>query len=167
MIKNLLLIAIPMCLLFSCDTNKTKSNTTEIIEDQQIKEQTTGYLVDSLTARGFETFPYKDEQTGDTIVMQKYFIAFLNRGEQRDQSKEVADSLQTLHMAHLGKMYDLGFADISGPFGDDGDMRGITIYNVPTKDIADSLANSDPMVKAGRLSVIVKPWWAAKGFGLR
>ena len=114
-------------------------------------------MVDSLTARGFETFPYKDEKTGDTIVMQKYFIAFLNRGEQRDQPKEVADSLQTLHMAHLGKMYDLGFADISGPFGDDGDMRGITIYNVPTKDIADSLANSDPMVKAGRLSVIVKP----------
>ena len=58
MIKNLLFIAIPMCLLFSCDTNKTKSNTSEIIEDQQIKEQTTGYLVDSLTARGFETFSY-------------------------------------------------------------------------------------------------------------
>ena len=53
MIKNLLFIAIPMCLLFSCDTNKTKSNTSEIIEDQQIKEQTTGYLVDSLTAPGF------------------------------------------------------------------------------------------------------------------
>lgn len=45
-------------------------------------------------------------------------------------------------------MYALGFADISGPFNDEGDIRGITIYNVPTLKMADSLANSDPMVKA-------------------
>ena len=70
-------------------------------------------------------------------------------------------------MAHLGKMFDLGYADISGPFDDDSDISGITIYNVPTLEMADSLANSDPMVKAGRLVIEVHPWWAAKGFGLR
>jgi uncharacterized protein YciI len=70
-------------------------------------------------------------------------------------------------MAHLGKMYELGYADISGPFGDDGDIRGITIYNTPSMEIADSLANADPMVKAGRLKIEIHPWWAAKGFGLR
>ena len=55
----------------------------------------------------------------------------------------------------------------SGPFGDDGDIRGITIYNTPSMEIADSLANADPMVKAGRLKIEIHPWWAAKGFGLR
>jgi len=64
-------------------------------------------------------------------------------------------------------MYELGYADISGPFGDDGDILGITIYNVPTQRVADSLANSDPMVKAGRLVIEMHPWWAAKGFTLR
>jgi hypothetical protein len=64
-------------------------------------------------------------------------------------------------------MYEEGFADISGPFGDDGDIRGITIYNVPTKKMADSLANMDPMVKSGRLMIEIHPWWAAKGFSLR
>jgi hypothetical protein len=64
-------------------------------------------------------------------------------------------------------MYEEGFADISGPFGDDGDIRGITIYNVPTQKMADSLANMDPMVKAGRLVIEIHPWWAAKGFPLR
>lgn len=124
-------------------------------------------LKDSLTAKGFQTFDYVDETTKDTILMQQYFIAFLKKGVSRSQSKEEADSLQRLHLEHLGKMYELGFADISGPFGDDGDIRGITIYNVPTQQMADSLANADPMVKAGRLSIEVHPWWAAKGFPLR
>ena len=47
------------------------------------------------------------------------------------------------------------------------EIRGITIYNTPTLQIADSLANSDPMVKAGRLVIEMHPWWAAKGFPLR
>ena len=64
-------------------------------------------------------------------------------------------------------MYELGHADISGPFGDDGEIRGITIYNTPTLAMADSLANSDPMVQTGRLVIEMHPWWAAKGFSLR
>jgi uncharacterized protein YciI len=99
--------------------------------------------------------------------MQQYFIAFLKRGPIRSQNEEEAAQLQVEHLAHLGKMYKLGYADISGPFGDDGDIRGITIYNVPTLKMADSLANSDPMVKAGRLEIEIHPWWAAKGFSLR
>ncbi|RZS99083.1 YciI family protein [Aquimarina brevivitae] len=124
-------------------------------------------LKDTLTKKGYETFDYIDEKTGDTIIMQQYFIAFLKRGPERSQSKEEADSLQKLHLEHLSKMYEAGFADISGPFGDDGDIRGITIYNVPTYQMADSLANLDPSVQAGRLVIEIHPWWAAKGFPLR
>ena len=124
-------------------------------------------LKKELTNKGFQIFDYVNEKTGDTVLMQQYFIAFLKRGKNRSQTKEEADSLQTLHMAHLGRMYEEGYADISGPFGDDGDIRGITIYNVPTQQMADSLANMDPMVKAGRLQIEIHPWWAAKGFPLR
>ena len=99
--------------------------------------------------------------------MQQYFIAFLKRGPIRSQNEEEAEQLQNEHLAHLGRMYELGYADISGPFDDDGDIRGITIYNVPTEKMADSLANLDPMVKAGRLEIEIHPWWAAKGFSLR
>lgn len=120
-----------------------------------------------LKEAGFETFVYQDEASGDSVVMQQYFIAFLKRGPNRSQNKAEADSLQALHLGHLGKMYELGYADISGPFGDDGDIRGITIYNVPTQQMADSLANLDPMVQAGRLQIEIHPWWAAKGFPLR
>ena len=96
--------------------------------------------------------------------MQQYFMAFLKSGTIRDQNEEEAEILQKEHLAHLSKMYELGYADISGPFGDNGEIRGITIYNVPTLKMADSLANADPMVKAGRLVIEMHPWWAAKGF---
>lgn len=119
-----------------------------------------------LEAGGYQTFDYIDE-AGDTIIMQQYFIAFLKAGPNRSQTKEEADSLQILHLNHLSRMYELGYADISGPFGDDGEIRGITIYNTPTLAMADSLANSDPMVQTGRLIIEMHPWWAAKGFSLR
>ena len=137
--------------------------------EEKIQEpvKTTAALKKELVDKGFQIFDYVDEKTKDTILMQQDFIAFLKRGPERSQDKEAADSLQTLHMAHLGRMYEAGYADISGPFGDDGDIRGITIYNVPTLQMADSLANLDPAVKAGRLVIEVHPWWAAKGFPLR
>lgn len=120
-----------------------------------------------LKEKGFETFTYIDEETGDTLIMKQYFIAFLNEGPNQSHTPDSLEILQNAHLNHLSKMYKDGFADISGPFADGGKMRGITIYNVPTITIADSLANADPMVQAGRLQIEIKPWWAAMGYPLR
>ncbi|WP_452225333.1 YciI family protein [Lacinutrix chionoecetis] len=169
--KQLLLIL--LVVVFACKS-ETKDPTVDVLEKVETKpieevetKQTSKVLLEDLKAKGFETFNYVDEKTKDTTIMQKYFIAFLKSGAIRTQNEEEAARLQKEHLAHLGRMYDLGYADISGPFGDDGDIRGITIYNVPTLKMADSLANLDPMVKAGRLEIEIHPWWAAKGFGLR
>ena len=159
--KTTLLILILFTFL-CCKQEQDVANKKEVLQ-----EKSTLQIKQELTDKGFEIFDYVDEKTQDTVLMQQYFIAFLKRGPNRSQSDEEASKLQSAHLAHLGKMYELGFADISGPFGDDGDIRGITIYNVPTLKIADSLANSDPMVKAGRLVIELHPWWAAKGFPLR
>jgi len=162
---KLLIGAIAMlCLVSSCNKNHSEE---PLREDTIIKTDSQASKIAALKEQGYEIFDYVDEQTGDTIIMQQYFMAFLKSGPNRDQPQAQADSLQILHRAHLGRMYELGYADISGPFGDDGDIRGITIYNVPTLKMADSLANSDPMVKAGRLQIEMHPWWAAKGFNLR
>lgn len=158
-----------LCILFSIISCKRENN--EVIEEDQIvevvKEKSIRQINEELIKKGFKTFDFVDETTKDTVLMQQYFIAFLKRGSNRSQNQAEADRLQTLHLEHLGRMYNEGYADISGPFGDDGDIRGITIYNTPTLEIADSLANMDPMVKAGRLVIEIHPWWAAKGFHLR
>ena len=130
-------------------------------------KKSTRAIMEDLKAKGFTIFDYVDEKTKDTVIMQQYFMAFLKKGPIRGQNEEEAKELQKEHLAHLGKMYELGYADISGPFGDDGDIRGVTVYNVPTLKMADSLANSDPMVKAGRLEIEIHPWWAGKGYPLR
>ena len=165
MMKHIFYIII-ISFLFSCTTTKKEN-----VEANTIKIDTTrltsSQIESNLKAKGFKTFSYVDETTKDTVIMQQYFIAFLKSGSNRNQTEEEAKLLQQQHLAHLGSMYEQGFADISGPFGDDGDIRGITIYNVPTQQMADSLAKSDPMVKAGRLDIEIHPWWAAKGFKLR
>lgn len=164
--KYKLIFLLVIAMTFSCNNEKTE--TTQIQKHESEANKTSvAALKKELTEKGFQIFDYVDEETKDTVIMQQYYIAFLKRGPERSQSKEEADSLQALHMAHLGRMYELGYADISGPFGDDGDIRGITIYNVPTLKMADSLANLDPSVQAGRLKIEVHPWWAAKGFPLR
>ncbi len=150
-------------LVYSCKQEPTTDLPVEAAAQKiSVAQQKAQLLQD-----GFEIFDYVDEATGDTIIMQKYFMVFLKKGPNRDQPKAQADSLQGLHMAHLGRMYELGYADLSGPFDDESDISGITVYNVPTLQMADSLANMDPMVKAGRLVIEIHPWWAGKGYPLR
>ncbi|MCF1190417.1 hypothetical protein LRR18_02390 [Mangrovimonas sp. AS39] len=177
-LKNILILTLLILISFNC--KEPKNETLEIEEaieapiDSVVtdvtevkKPKSPLKIKQELTDKGFQIFDYVDSKTQDTILMQQYFIAFLKRGPIRSQNEEQAKKLQEEHLAHLTRMYEKGYADISGPFGDDGDIRGITIYNVPTLKMADSLANLDPMVKSGRLVIEVHPWWAAKGFPLR
>lgn len=178
--KKIIIYSLVLIAFFACRkvekevSNPVVETTIEIVKDSVIPEITEKPLIKStkqlkkeLTAKGFQIFDYVDEKTKDTILMQQYFMAFLKKGIIRNQNEEEVEILQKQHLAHLSKMYELGYADISGPFGDIGEIRGITIYNVPTLKMADSLANADPMVKAGRLVIEIHPWWAAKGFQLR
>lgn len=170
--KNQIPFALITLLLIACnESNKhhRTSDTDTLHEEHKIEKEKKSVAEHKreLTDQGFKIFDYIDTKTGDTILMQEYYMAFLKRGPNRNQSEEEGSKLQEAHLAHLGRMYDEGYADISGPFGDDQDVRGITIYNVPSLKIADSLANMDPMVKAGRLVIEIRPWWAGKGFPLR
>ena len=69
------LLIVLVVVLVSCK-GEPNADHTHVFEKNKEKT-TTKMLVDSLTIRGFETFSYQDEKTGDTIVMQKYFLAFL------------------------------------------------------------------------------------------
>lgn len=114
-----------------------------------------------LKESGYQTFQYED---GDDLhLMQQYYMVFLKSGENRSQDSTELAELQKQHLAHLSRMAEEGFVSLAGPFGDDGEIRGIAVYNTPTQAEADSLARLDPMVQAGRLEIEVHPWWAAKG----
>ena len=81
--------------------------------------------------------------------------------------KEEKQARKKQHIVHLNKLADSGKMDICGPLMEDGDIRGICIYNVATAEEAEKLANDDPMVKSGRLIVEVHPFYSAKGASLK
>lgn len=103
-------------------------------------------------------------QEGDTsYLMQQYFLVLLKKGPNRGQDSLEAATLQKQHMAYLNRLFNEGYTSLTGPIGNEGDIRGAVIFNTPTRQEADSLARLDPMVQAGRLEVEVHSWWTMKG----
>ncbi|MEQ9308031.1 MAG: YciI family protein [Balneolaceae bacterium] len=126
---------------------------------------TSSFAQDSTSIQQPETFEYEWE--GEMFTMQKYFIVFLKSGPTRSQSEEEAAELQNAHLAYLGGLYVEGIINLNGPTDGTGDIRGFSVYNVPTIEKAIELASNDPMVKAGRLVIEAHPWWLAKGSGVK
>lgn len=60
----------------------------------------------------------------------------------------------------------MGKLNVAGPFGDDGDWRGILIFKSGTLEEIKALVEQDPMVKIGRLTYEIHPWWSQKGIKL-
>lgn len=112
-----------------------------------------------------ETFEMNWE--GQQIMVQKYFIIFLKKGPNRDQSKEEAEKIQAEHLAYLGGLYKQGILNLNGPVGDGSEISGISVYSTSTLEEAIKLAKADPAVKAGRLVVEAHPWWLAKGSSVK
>jgi len=99
--------------------------------------------------------------TTDSITLKQYYFVMLTAGKERDKIKDTAviNKLQQGHMANIERLHDEGKILVAGPFGDDGNWRGIFIFDCDTKEEVEALLQSDPMIKAGRLGYEVHPWW--------
>lgn len=142
--------------LGTAETEEGISPADTLDQAQSVEEQ-----IAALKEQGYQAFQYQEGDT--TYLMQQYFVVFLMAGENREQDSLETARLMEQHLAHLTRMAEEGYSSLTGPMGDDGELRGIVVYNTPTLEEADSLANLDPMVKSGRLKVEVHPWWTAKG----
>lgn len=99
--------------------------------------------------------------------MKTYYLVFLKKGPNRSQDSIALERLQENHLAHLTKMASTGKMDLAGPLLEDGDIRGICVYNTTTMEEAWNLASADPAVVAGRLIVEIHPWYSMKGACLK
>jgi uncharacterized protein len=98
--------------------------------------------------------------------MKIYTIVFLKKGPKRDQAKEVAAKIQEGHLAYISQMAEMGVLSMAGPFMDEGDIRGILIFNVQEEEEVRHLVSEDPAVKAGRLIFELHKWYTKKGVTL-
>ena len=94
--------------------------------------------------------------------MAQFFVGLIYRGEKwTPEVTDAAMALQKGHMANITRLAGTGQLVLAGPFGDDGNLRGLFFYDVETMAEARKLADSDPAVQAGRLRVEIHPWWGS------
>jgi len=107
MLTNLLKLTVLLLVLgisiISCNSKNEKTAATETHTVIEESKPSVAALKERLMSKGYQIFDYVDPDSGDTVVMQQYYIAFLKRGPNRSQDSQEADSLQVLHMEHLGK----------------------------------------------------------------
>jgi len=99
--------------------------------------------------------------------MESVQLVLLKRGPAWTPEVTAAtQELQRQHIAHLTKMGQAGHAVVCGPFSDQKDpsLRGVCLYRVGSVEEARALAEQDPAVKVGRLTVEAVTWWFEKGY---
>lgn len=93
--------------------------------------------------------------------IRKYYFVMLTRGTNRSQDSATAAKLQEGHLANINRLYKEGKIKVAGPFGDNGNWRGIFIFDCETEEEVKKLLDTDPMIAAGRLAYEVHPWYTA------
>ena len=97
----------------------------------------------------------------DDYGMRTYVMAFLKAGPNRNRSREEAQKLQAAHRANINRLAAEGKLVLAGPFADDGVLRGIYIFDVPTVAEAEALTKTDPAIQAGQLVMELHPWYGS------
>lgn len=101
--------------------------------------------------------------TSNPGSLEPLVFGILMRGSNATQDAGAAAEIQKGHLSYMESLHAQGKLPVAGPFGDDGDMRGIVVYRVKDVDEAKALAAQDPAVKAGRLRLVAYQWMTFKG----
>jgi uncharacterized protein len=102
---------------------------------------------------------------GHPVNLDSVTLVLLRRGPRAAEfTEKELDDLQERHLAYLDEMRRRGHMVAAGPFSDQPDesLRGICLY-VTALEETRRLAEGDPSVQAGRLTVDVMRWSFLRG----
>ena len=98
------------------------------------------------------------------LKMTTAYLGFLVRGAKWTPEKTPqTEELQKAHLANINRLAEMKKLVVAGPFGDNGELRGIFVFKVGSLEEAKSLAATDPSVQAGRLAVNMYTWSVPEG----
>ena len=98
------------------------------------------------------------------IKLTTAYLALLTRGSKWTPEKTPAtEQLQKDHIANIIRLAEMKKLVVAGPFGDNGQLRGIFVFKVASIDEARALTETDPAVQAGRLAIDLHPWLVPEG----
>jgi uncharacterized protein YciI len=117
-----------------------------------------------------EMHPWWSEEVFGKMAMpmklETVYFGFLKRGPNRkegDGKTPEVQELQKAHIANINRLAETKKLVVAGPFGDDGELRGIFVFRVGSLKEAEALAATDPMIKIDRLRLEVHPWNVPNG----
>jgi uncharacterized protein YciI len=97
----------------------------------------------------------------DDEGMRTYVMAFLKAGPNRERPRDEAQKLQAAHRANIRRLAADGKLVLAGPFADNGELRGIYIFDVATVAEAEALTRTDPAIQVGQLVMELHPWYGS------
>ena len=100
------------------------------------------------------------------LKMETVYFGFLKKGPNRkegDGDTPEIKKLQDDHIANIVRLAQMKKMVMAGPFGDDGELRGIFVFRVASMKEAQDLAATDPMIKIDRLRIDLHPWHVPVG----
>ncbi len=106
------------------------------------------------------------KKANSPLKLDTVYFGFLKKGPNRkdgdDKNPEIQE-LQKEHIANIQRLAKLGKLVAAGPFGDNGELRGIFVFRASSLKEAQDLCATDPMVKINRLAVELHPWRVPEG----
>lgn len=149
MIKRLIICAAAGSLMATACNNAGEATAPEVVDVKSVSNE---LVYDSLRAQRLGA---------DDYGMSMYVMAFLKKGPNRPTDEAKAAELQAAHMANIGRLAEEGKLVLAGPFGGDGELRGIYIFDVATVEEAKALTETDPAIQAGSLVMDLVPWYGS------
>src|SRR5947208_8520827 len=100
------------------------------------------------------------------MELEEFELVFLRRPtDPTSYDEETLDRIQAEHLAYLSSLRAAGHIVVNGPVLDQPDesLRGLSFFRTGSVEETRRLAENDPAVKAGRLTVEVMRWWCPPG----
>ena len=106
------------------------------------------------------------KKANSPLKMDTVYLGFLKRGPNRKEGDGKTPEVQQLqkdHLANINRLAAMKKLVMAGPFGDDGDLRGIFVFRVASMKEAEDLTATDPMIKIDRLRLELHQWKVPAG----
>jgi uncharacterized protein YciI len=106
------------------------------------------------------------QKANSPLKMETVYLGFLKRGPNRKEGDGKTPEVQQLqkdHLANINRLAAMKKLVMAGPFGDNGDMRGIFVFRVASMKEAEDLTATDPMIKIDRLRLELHDWKVPAG----
>ena len=100
------------------------------------------------------------------LNMGMVYFGLLKKGPNRKEGDDKTPEIQELQKAHIANIVRLAETKklvMAGPFGDDGELKGIFVFRVDSLKEAQDLSATDPMIKIDRLKIELHPWQIPSG----